>query len=108
MQAARATPGRFVSPNAWEITMQNRLLTLNLHAVAPVPGWRAPLAARWRDLVGAWRRALAPGHDLDIDDATLRDLGITRGELSSYHAEAEGLVERTRLRVLGHHAAGAP
>ena len=55
-------------------------------------------------LAEAWRRTRAPrrGTDLDeLDDLTLRDLGINRSELSSFHAEANGLAEKTRLRVLG-------
>lgn len=34
-----------------------------------------------------------------LSDATLRDLGLTRGELGSVQAEAEGRVQATRRRV---------
>ena len=36
-----------------------------------------------------------------LDPATMRDLGMTYGEIDSYVAEARGAAERTRLRVYG-------
>jgi uncharacterized protein YjiS (DUF1127 family) len=35
-----------------------------------------------------------------IDEATLRDIGITRSELGSFWAEARGLAEPTRVRLM--------
>lgn len=66
------------------------------------------LAALARDLIGAWRLALARSGERRrnrsehewIDTRTLRDLGIGRAELSSFRAEALGLAEPSRLRVL--------
>jgi hypothetical protein len=59
-----------------------------------------PLAARWREMVGAWRAASARAQaEPAIDDQTLRDLGLSRSELPSFRAEAGGLVAQTRLRV---------
>lgn len=76
----------------------------------PVRGW-APLFAHlarvadaWRRRAEAWRlqrRQRAQERRLpELDEATLRDLGLARGELLSYWAESERLVEATRLRVL--------
>ncbi|HUG21853.1 hypothetical protein [Piscinibacter sp.] len=48
----------------------------------------------------AARRAAARRDFHHLDAATLRDLGMSRSEHDSYRAEAEGLVEQTRLRVL--------
>lgn len=55
-------------------------------------------------LVGAFRSARARRRCMDLDELdelTLRDLGISRSELSSFRAEVNGLAEKTRLRVLG-------
>jgi hypothetical protein len=92
--------------------MQSRLLSRSpFVAVRHLPGWRRSLAALWCDLADARRHALARRHRddvaMDIDDKTLRDLGISRCELSSFRAEAEGRVERTRLRVFALHLAGS-
>lgn len=58
------------------------------------------LAAAWR--TGRERRRLKRIERAlpVLNEATLRDLGLARGELLSCWAEAEGLVESTRLRVL--------
>ena len=46
------------------------------------------------------RRAARARRELDqLDDHALRDLGLTRGELDSYAAEARGAVARSRRRV---------
>jgi uncharacterized protein YjiS (DUF1127 family) len=70
-----------------------------LPLVAAGAMWAA-LCRRW----GAWRaRRQARRHALALealDERTLHDLGFTLGELASVRAEAEGLVEATRLRVL--------
>jgi len=92
--------------------MQTRLLSRSLFvAVRHLTGWPRSLAALWCGLAGAWRHAIARRHGvdvaMDIDDKTLRDLGISRSELSSFRAEAEGRVERTRLRVFALHLAGS-
>jgi predicted LPLAT superfamily acyltransferase len=58
--------------------------------------WRRWLQAhRQRQLERAMFREFAA-----LSDATLRDIGMSRGELSSYHAEASGQAEVTRLRVM--------
>jgi uncharacterized protein YjiS (DUF1127 family) len=75
--------------------------TLNLpHRAAPPPARRPAWSALWRDIVGAWRGAIARRESAAIDDATLRDLGIARSELSSFRAETDGLAAPTRLRVV--------
>lgn len=58
------------------------------------------LAALWRDLIGSWRSAIARSREPELDEATLRDLGISRSELASFGAEADGRVQATRLRIL--------
>lgn len=62
------------------------------------------LSGWWRAASEAWqlrRRQRAMERRLPaLDEATLRDLGIARGELLSYWAESEGLVAATRERVL--------
>lgn len=62
------------------------------------------LTGAWQSAFGAWRerqrwRALERRLP-DLDEATLRDLGIGRSELLSYWAESQQLVEATRLRRL--------
>ena len=61
--------------------------------------WLAPWSALWPDLIGAWRLAVARRPEA-LDDAALRDLGLSRCELKSYLAEVEGRAEPTRRRVL--------
>lgn len=62
------------------------------------------LAARWRAALAAWRerrRRRALERLLPcLDERTLRDLGVGRGELLSYWAESQQMVEATRLRLL--------
>lgn len=90
--------------------MHNRLLTRSYGSAARrLSDWRRSLGALWRAFVGACRHALARRHalDIDIDGTTLRDLGISRSELSSFRAEAEGRAERTRLRVFDLHVGGS-
>jgi len=59
--------------------------------------------ADWRDRrqIRATRLAL-----MNLDDATLRDIGFVRAEVESVAAEAHGGVAATRARLLGH--AGPP
>lgn len=52
----------------------------------------ARFARRWRDRPRTLRLQ-------DLDEATLRDLGLTRCELSSLEWEASGRIEVTRQRV---------
>jgi uncharacterized protein YjiS (DUF1127 family) len=71
----------------------------------------APLVAgAWSHLRQAWQRwraARASQRRLaelqaavaGLDDALLRDIGLHRCEASSYWAESEGLVPRTRRRL---------
>lgn len=79
--------------------MQHRL-THPLPSLRRATGAASTLATLWRDIVSSWRHAVARSREQPIDDATLRDLGITRSELSSFEAEAAGLAPRTRLRLL--------
>lgn len=65
----------------------------------PAPTWHARLRA-------AWQRFAELGAGDGIDEQTLRDVGLTRSELSSYRAEVEGLVEATRVRALLQRQAG--
>jgi uncharacterized protein YjiS (DUF1127 family) len=55
--------------------------------------------ADWRDRrqIRATRLAL-----MNLDDATLRDIGFVRSEVESVAAEAQGAVAVTRARLLGH------
>jgi hypothetical protein len=67
----------------------------------------AVIAARCLDALAAIGHALAafirdafgPDRHAALDDATLRDLGISRSELASFRAEAEGRAPVTRRRV---------
>jgi uncharacterized protein YjiS (DUF1127 family) len=72
-------------------------------------GAAAVLAACRRVLRDAWadwrerRRILATRRTLmNLDDATLRDIGFVRAEIESVAAEAHGGVAATRARLLGH------
>jgi uncharacterized protein YjiS (DUF1127 family) len=58
------------------------------------------LRASFHEMTGIWRYALARRELENIDDSTLRDLGISRSELDSYWAETQGKAEPTRRRVL--------
>ena len=60
----------------------------------------AALTALGHALATAFRRAFLAGRQPGLDDATLRDLGLSRSELSSFDAEAEGRVEVTRRRIV--------
>jgi hypothetical protein len=71
----------------------------------PLRRWLSALDALRQDVIGSWRWAIARRAE-DLDDAALRDLGLSRSELRSCHAEAVGLVEPTRRRVAGRR--GAP
>ena len=62
-------------------------------------GLRAALREVWRELVGAWRYGVARREFAQLDDSTLRDIGISRGEFDSYWAETHGQAEPTRARV---------
>ena len=65
----------------------------------PLRRWLDALDALWHDVIGAWRCAIARRAE-DLDDAALRDLGLSRSELRSVHAEMAGLAESTRRRVV--------
>jgi len=86
-----------------------------MHAIQTLPGLvarhrgdvealvrtgRASVAAWWRAGAAAWRRARDASRTraaLDrLDDATLRDLGMARPELSSVAAELHGEAAHTR------------
>jgi len=55
----------------------------------------------WMRIAYAERRRAARAHGelAGLDPETMRDLGMTHGEIDSYVAEARGAVARTRLRV---------
>ena len=59
----------------------------------------AALTALGHALATAFRRAFLEGREPALDDAALRDLGLSRSELSSFDAEAEGRIPITRRRV---------
>ena len=80
-----------------------RLPGTGLHAASTYP---ASLTALGHALATAFRNALAGDREPALDDATLRDLGLSRSELPSYRAEAEGHVEATRRRILDQASAG--
>lgn len=80
-----------------------RLSASGVHAVSPYP---ASLTALGHALATAFRNALVGGREPALDDATLRDLGLSRSELPSYQAEAEGRVEATRRRIVNQGSAG--
>lgn len=63
---------------------------------------RIVAGAHWLRIAYAERRRAARARaDLArLSDHALRDLGISRDELLSYDAEARGIVEKTRLRVV--------
>lgn len=73
-------------------------------AQAPRSEWLARLSGWWRGRAEAWRtqrRQHAMERTLpELDERTLRDLGLARGELVSYWAESDGLAASTRLRLL--------
>jgi uncharacterized protein YjiS (DUF1127 family) len=64
----------------------------------PHPPRRGP-ATWWHDLARAWRKARPRARREPLDEATLRDLGIGRGELESIGYEAAHPAEVTRLRI---------
>ena len=81
------------------------------HAIYPRPAKAEPAPIRFeipianalrsvlQEVAGAWRHAAARREFISIDAATLRDLGMSRGEFDSYWAETHGLAEPTRRRV---------
>lgn len=71
---------------------------------------RSPAAIRpsggfWDRLVDRWRRwrdeARQHAELAALDGATLRDLGLQRGEFGSLDAESRGLAACTRRRLVG-------
>lgn len=86
--------------------------TLSLPAVLPTArSRRAAFLDACRDLRDRWQQARQRVADqralAQLDAATLRDLGMSRGEFGSYQAERERLIEATRQRVLNELRAGA-
>jgi uncharacterized protein YjiS (DUF1127 family) len=81
----------------------NTSAQLTAPAVAGVSGalQRIVSGLHWLRIAHAERRRLARRQReyAQLDQHALRDLGLTRGELDSYSAEARGAVARTRLRV---------
>jgi|KBSSwiStaDraftv2_1062776.scaffolds.fasta_scaffold414630_2 uncharacterized protein YjiS (DUF1127 family) len=78
-----------------------------VHPSSPaLPGVRGALqrvvsGLHWLRIAHAERRRTARARqDLgQLDEHALRDLGLTRGELDSYAAEARGAVAKSRRRV---------
>ena len=62
---------------------------------------RVVSGVHWLRIAHAERcRAARARQELDqLDEHALRDLGLTRGELDSFAAEARGAVARSRRRV---------
>jgi len=76
-------------------TSTRRLHSLRLRTRRAVAGAREFL----HEMAGAWRCAVARRQMADIDDRTLRDLGVHRSEIGSYFAEAIGETSLTRRRI---------
>jgi uncharacterized protein YjiS (DUF1127 family) len=79
------------------------------HPLVPAPSWgaagalrRVVAGAHWLRIAYAEQRRAAREHAefAQLDERTLRDLGLTRDEYLSYAAEARGLVPSTRRRIL--------
>jgi uncharacterized protein YjiS (DUF1127 family) len=69
-------------------------------ALAAAMEWVAqPLRRLAESLAGSWRHAAARRAFHELDDRTLRDLGMSRSEIDSYWVEAHGQAERTRQRI---------
>ena len=62
-------------------------------------GLRGALREMWCELAGAWRYGVARREFAKLDESTLRDIGMSRGEFDSYWAETHGQAEPTRVRV---------
>jgi len=61
------------------------------------------LPSRWLDALGDWLDHLLQPHADDLrqlDDHALRDIGLTRSEISSVEAELAGLAAPTRRAVI--------
>jgi uncharacterized protein YjiS (DUF1127 family) len=76
-------------------TSTRRLHGLRVQARRAVGAVRERLDA----LAGTWRSAAERRQMADIDDRTLRDLGVHRSEIGSYFAEAVGESSLTRRRI---------
>ena len=63
---------------------------------------RGALKAALRRAAAASRYAAARRDFNRLDDAALRDLGISRDEFDSYWAESLGRADQTRRRVMQH------
>lgn len=60
-----------------------------------------------QEVAGIWRYAAARREFDRLDAQTLRDIGVSRAEFDSYWAEAHGLAEPTRVRVIRQLRAGS-
>lgn len=61
----------------------------------------AALFGRGLDALAAWRLARRQARELEqLDDRTMADLGLRRGDIRSIVAEHTGQAEHTRLRVV--------
>lgn len=77
--------------------MQSAAATATL---TPMRRFAAGLRTILHRAAGAWRHAAARREFQRLDDAALRDLGISRSEFDSYWAESLGQAERSRRRVM--------
>ncbi|HXD39245.1 MAG TPA: DUF1127 domain-containing protein [Ramlibacter sp.] len=64
-----------------------------------IDGLRSALRGLLAEMAGAWRYGVARREFAQLDDSTLRDIGMSRSEFDSYWAETHGRAEPTRLRV---------
>src|SRR5687768_15626087 len=62
---------------------------------------RRAVQAMVREAVRDWRYGRARREFEQLDGNALRDLGMSHSEFDSYWAETHGLVEQTRVRVMG-------
>jgi uncharacterized protein YjiS (DUF1127 family) len=67
-----------------------------------IDGLRGALRALLAELAGAWRYSVARREFAQLDEAALRDIGMSRSEFDSYWAETHGQAEPTRVRVTQH------
>jgi len=78
--------------------------TLRARLIGPLSALARATAYRCRRALQEHRRRAeerAMVRDFaSLSDATLRDIGLTRGEFGSFRAEATGRAEITRLRVM--------
>jgi uncharacterized protein YjiS (DUF1127 family) len=92
------------SPQPLKFAMSHAVRSPFFEAAAQreVPLQRNRLAGLLNRVAEAWRHAAARREFERLDEYTLRDLGIDRGEFDSFWAEAHGWSEPTRRRAGPH------